>query len=92
MSDACLAPQGTKRRQPVIDFCIPPQGLKTAGGGAPAFLPTDVAGLEVWLDASDASIDSDGDGVGDTSDAFPNDANETTDSDSDGVGDNSDNS
>ena len=35
-------------------------------------------------------IDSDGDGVGDSSDAFPNDSNETTDSDGDGVGDNAD--
>ena len=36
------------------------------------------------------SSDTDGDGVPDHNDAFPNDANETTDSDSDGVGDNSD--
>ena len=35
-------------------------------------------------------MDSDGDGVGDNSDIFPSDANETIDSDSDGVGDNSD--
>ena len=35
-------------------------------------------------------FDSDGDGVGDNSDAFPNDASETVDSDGDGVGDNSD--
>ena len=34
--------------------------------------------------------DSDGDGVGDNSDAFPNDATETQDTDGDGVGDNSD--
>jgi peptide/nickel transport system substrate-binding protein len=33
-------------------------------------------------------IDSDGDGVTDDSDAFPNDANETEDIDNDGVGDN----
>ena len=36
-------------------------------------------------------VDSDGDGVPDTTDAFPNDATETADTDSDGVGDNSDN-
>ena len=35
--------------------------------------------------------DTDGDGVADASDAFPNDASETSDSDSDGVGDNADN-
>ena len=34
--------------------------------------------------------DSDGDGVSDNIDAFPNDGNETTDSDQDGVGDNAD--
>lgn len=34
MSDACLAPQGTKRLQPVIDFCIPSQGLK--GSASPS--------------------------------------------------------
>ena len=34
--------------------------------------------------------DSDGDGVIDVEDAFPNDANETIDSDGDGVGDNND--
>ena len=35
-------------------------------------------------------IDSDGDGLVDSQDAFPDDANETKDSDYDGVGDNSD--
>ena len=38
-----------------------------------------------------ANPDSDGDGVPDDQDAFPDDPNETTDSDSDGVGDNGDN-
>ena len=36
-------------------------------------------------------VDSDGDGVPDSQDAFPNDPTETKDSDSDGVGDNADN-
>ena len=36
------------------------------------------------------SLDSDGDGVGDADDAFPNDPTETVDSDGDGVGDNAD--
>jgi hypothetical protein len=35
-------------------------------------------------------LDSDGDGVTDSDDAFPNDSTETTDSDGDGVGDNND--
>ena len=35
-------------------------------------------------------VDTDGDGVPDNRDAFPNDASETTDTDGDGVGDNSD--
>jgi hypothetical protein len=38
----------------------------------------------------DLVFDSDGDGVVNADDAFPNDASETTDSDGDGVGDNSD--
>ncbi|MGK0499919.1 MAG: hypothetical protein ACJAYG_001564, partial [Oceanicoccus sp.] len=36
------------------------------------------------------TIDTDGDGICDETDAFDNDANETTDSDNDGTGDNSD--
>lgn len=35
-------------------------------------------------------VDTDGDGVPDSSDAFPNDPNESADSDGDGVGDNAD--
>ena len=35
--------------------------------------------------------DTDGDGVADSSDAFPDDESETSDADSDGVGDNADN-
>ena len=38
----------------------------------------------------DLPLDTDGDGVEDSLDAFPNDPNETTDSDGDGVGDNGD--
>ena len=43
-------------------------------------------------DGSDTSEtqDTDGDGVGDNSDAFPDDASETLDSDGDGTGDNAD--
>lgn len=39
---------------------------------------------------SDGNSDSDGDGVSDNADVFPNDAAETLDSDGDGVGDNAD--
>ena len=38
----------------------------------------------------DLPLDTDGDGVEDSLDAFPNDPSETTDSDGDGVGDNGD--
>ena len=41
-------------------------------------------------DSQPEIVDSDGDGVADGNDAFPNDATETTDSDGDGVGDNGD--
>ena len=38
----------------------------------------------------DAAVDSDGDGVDDANDAFPNDPNESVDTDGDGVGNNAD--
>ena len=46
-----------------------------------------------WLDNirfAIANVDSDGDGVLDADDAFPNDPNETTDTDGDGIGNNAD--
>jgi alpha-tubulin suppressor-like RCC1 family protein len=42
------------------------------------------------FDLTPVEIDSDGDGVGDNSDAFPNDPNENTDSDGDDIGNNAD--
>ncbi|MFK8030116.1 MAG: PA14 domain-containing protein [Gammaproteobacteria bacterium] len=48
------------------------------------------AGVDDILITAADDIDSDGDGVPDNLDAFPNDPNETTDSDNDGVGDNAD--
>ena len=46
----------------------------------------------IWSDEFGVAtdVDSDGDGVIDTDDAFPNDPSETLDSDGDGVGDNTD--
>lgn len=44
----------------------------------------------VNLVLTEASVDSDGDGIGDTADVFPADPTEAADSDGDGVGDNSD--
>ena len=40
--------------------------------------------------SSNLPLDSDGDGVSDSQDAYPNDASESADSDGDGVGDNAD--
>ena len=50
---------------------------------------TELDQLSAYLEQA-SFIDSDGDGVLDTEDAFPNDPTETQDSDGDGVGDNSD--
>jgi len=44
----------------------------------------------IKVSATDYGRDSDGDGISDAQDAFPNDANETLDSDGDAVGDNAD--
>merc|ERR1711998_715468 len=57
--------------------------------------PNGYAGSHTGLQDTDSfdgctGIDTDGDGVLDINDAFPNDASETVDSDSDGVGDNAD--
>ena len=48
------------------------------------------ADAETALSEHPTVVDSDGDGVADTNDAFPNDASEWSDTDGDGVGDNSD--
>ena len=46
--------------------------------------------VTVILGGADPELDSDGDGVPDLEDAFPEDPNESSDTDSDGVGDNAD--
>jgi len=51
---------------------------------------TGYANGTVTATGSAAVVDSDGDGVPDTEDAFPNDPTESADSDGDGVGDNAD--
>jgi len=43
--------------------------------------------LELTIGGGGTPVDSDGDGVPDSADAFPNDPSETTDSDGDGIGD-----
>ncbi|MFK7794194.1 MAG: Ig-like domain-containing protein [Gammaproteobacteria bacterium] len=50
---------------------------------------TELNQLAAYLEQA-SFVDTDGDGILDTEDAFPNDPNETTDTDGDGVGDNSD--
>lgn len=49
-----------------------------------------VSGISLYEVTGPPEPDADGDGVGDSVDAFPNDPTETTDTDGDGVGDNSD--
>ena len=67
----------------------------------PIFIPNDVTSLKVIVVGTNGGIidfdnisvesqDSDGDGVGDNEDSFPNNPLENNDSDGDGVGDNSD--
>lgn len=69
-----------------------------AGFGAPNVFSGaegNLSGDPLLIEVSDdvpppTAIDSDGDGVSDADDAFPNDPTETTDSDGDQVGDNAD--
>ncbi len=53
-------------------------------------LPVEVGTSSVLLDLKVAAVDSDGDGVPDAFDAFPDDPTESADRDGDGVGDNAD--
>jgi uncharacterized repeat protein (TIGR03806 family) len=55
-----------------------------------SFTLTGCGGSGGSIEPENTIVDSDNDGVPDSSDAFPNDASETQDSDNDGVGDNSD--
>ena len=56
---------------------------------APITLPAVVGTESVQLDLA-VGIDTDGDGVPDFTDAFPNDSSETLDTDRDGIGNNAD--
>ena len=58
-------------------------GLISCGGGSGGYTPPDPAPVVL-------PPDSDGDGVIDDEDAFPENPDESVDSDGDGVGDNSD--
>ena len=57
----------------------------TATNSAGTSLPSDVSNT-----VTPSVLDSDGDGVNDDQDVFPNDPNESVDSDGDGLGDNAD--
>ena len=57
--------------------------FKVDGNGSVAF-------NNIYFGGTPVPADSDGDGVADEDDAFPNDASESVDSDGDGVGDNAD--
>jgi hypothetical protein len=45
-------------------------------------------GEDVWNEESISAVDTDGDGVGDNTDTFPNDSTQWADTDNDGYGDN----
>jgi hypothetical protein len=65
--------------------------INTTTGVATALGPlgfTNVLGLTYEFDIE--PLDTDGDGVSDDEDAFPNDPNEQSDNDADGIGDNAD--
>ena len=65
--------------------------MATGSPGYTAFGTDTRDPLVVKIDAgTSGGTDGDGDGVPDSSDAFPNDPNETTDTDDDGIGDNAD--
>ena len=72
----------------------PTQNFTTAGNYTLTLTVEDAAGNNdtdtMIVSVNSVIIDSDGDGVPDTEDEFPDDPDEDTDTDGDGVGDNSD--
>lgn len=76
-----------------IPITAPDSFMVTFSGGdlgtSSATLPATVGAASVLLDFK-AGVDSDGDGVPDEDDAFPNDPNESVDTDGDGIGNNAD--
>ncbi len=72
-------------------FPLNPSESADSDGDCPHFnLPTSGNGCGDNSDPQDNSKDSDGDGVPDVGDAFPNDPNESVDTDGDGIGNNTD--
>ena len=72
--------------RPQLEADLADSALSNVGLGGE---PEAISGV-VNLVLTEASEDSDGDGIGDTADAFPSDPGETVDTDGDGIGDNAD--
>ena len=84
ISEKCMDPISRKHSRSLLRrviLILSVMGLVSCGGGGGS------ASTEGY---TPAVTDTDGDGVIDSQDAFPNDATETTDTDDDGVGDNAD--
>ncbi len=64
--------------------------LAACGGGGGGGKPASMTQQPQQPQQPTQPVDTDGDGVADVDDTFPNDATETADSDGDGVGDNAD--
>ncbi|GAB3032745.1 thrombospondin type 3 repeat-containing protein [Bowmanella dokdonensis] len=96
--DTIYSALGQPGECPVIDSAEYSEGFTeghnclkvTVSDGGPNDADGAVNGFFSILGGVAESFDTDGDGVGDHSDAFPNDPNEWLDADNDGVGDNSD--
>lgn len=83
-------PDPNDSKAPVYCFngCKYEGATETGGPGTVIWVPT--GPVCTSQDAPEPTIDTDGDGVPDEDDAFPNDPNESADSDGDGIGDNAD--
>lgn len=72
------------------ELCIFDSGTRSSATFEVSSFESAVSDYRLRVFRQPSTVDSDGDGVVDTQDAFPNDPTETLDSDGDGVGDNSD--